>query len=247
MNFSLGFALTLQCRSQSGPMVCIVSATKSAYRRFFIDQRKKCRLEGTPGDLPASPPAWSRASFRVWTVLCSHGNHWDALGGLQGRDHECLRGTQGQTKYCIEFSGQWGDRLMGRELGLGIGLCSYFMYKSFKVNAHGSTKALSIQVLSRADIGTPVYGCIFMSLPCTWKGDVKAEHLQMRADTLSRDSCKQHCWEVSCLWNLTFPLGSGLLVRLSLLISYRLCEGMETGTFHSVGYGTCPGSRRHEL
>lgn len=56
---------------------------------------------------------------------------------------------------------------MGRELGLGIGLCSYFMYKSFKVNACGSTQALSIQVMSRADMGTPVYRCIFVSLPGT--------------------------------------------------------------------------------
>ena len=82
---------------------------------------------------------------------------------------------------------------MGRELRLGIGLSSYFMYKSFKVNACGSTKALSVQVTSRANTGTPVYGCIFVSLPCTWEGDVKAEHLQVRVDPLSRDSGKQHC------------------------------------------------------
>lgn len=163
MNFSLGFALTLQSSSQSG--LSIISATKSACRCFFIDQREKHRLEGTPGDLLDPPPAWSRASFRVWTVLGSHVNNWDALGGLPGKDHQCLRGTQGQTKYCIEFSGQWGDRLMGRELGLGIGLCSYFMYKTFKVNACGSTQALSIQVMSRVDMGTTVYGCIFVSLP----------------------------------------------------------------------------------
>lgn len=82
---------------------------------------------------------------------------------------------------------------MGRELGLGMGFCLYFMYKSFRANPCGSTKPLSIQVMSKAYMGTPVYGCIFVSLHCMWEGDVKAEHLQMRVDTLSRESGKQHC------------------------------------------------------
>lgn len=78
---------------------------------------------------------------------------------------------------------------MGRELGLGIGLCSYFMYKTFKVNACGSTQALSIQVMSRADMGTTVYGCIFMSLPVREREMLK---LSISEPELTH-SGKQHC------------------------------------------------------
>lgn len=56
---------------------------------------------------------------------------------------------------------------MGRELGLGIGVCLYyFMHKPFRVNICGSTKALSIKAMSRADIGTLVYRCIFVGGRC---------------------------------------------------------------------------------
>lgn len=47
--------------------------------------------------------------------------------------------------------------------GAGTGDRSLFVLHS---RVACGTKALSIQVMSRADIGTPVYGCIFVSLPC---------------------------------------------------------------------------------
>lgn len=93
---------------------------------------------------------------------------------------------------------------MGRELGLGIDLCLPFMQKSFKVNAYGSIKALSTRLMSRADVGTPAYRCIITSLTCTWEGDAKVQRLHMRVDTLNKESGKQQCWVVHCLWNLSF-------------------------------------------
>lgn len=55
MNLYLGFALTFQCRSQCVPS--IISTTKSAYGHFLTNQREKCSLVGTMGNILVSPEA----------------------------------------------------------------------------------------------------------------------------------------------------------------------------------------------
>lgn len=67
MNFYLGFALTFQCKSQGVPS--IISATISAYRHFFIDQREKYSLVGTVRDILASPEAGVASEHGLY---CAH-------------------------------------------------------------------------------------------------------------------------------------------------------------------------------